>query len=471
MKKKLFTLSFLCLLINLISCEKMDRNSDVPAYYTNDDRILIPSNIYDGSGLKVGNNLISTELSQVENFFEEVARKLAEKMKDPHLREALKVEAGRRFDGDYDILFKNFVSDGLDGVGSLKSYLYESGLKTDDHPLLNLSIPVHIKKWDTENFEILVAAWVNDKIPYVKAFDSNGKEYLLDQKIEPNMPVLVVGYNERVDESGNLEKVDDYILKSDNLRSINSTTPSNLKVQQGSSGTLILDWQDVSDETGYEVWRGTGGSFSKIATLGANTNNYVNSGLTAATKYFYHVKSFDGGGSSGSSNIVATTAANRDLNSALVLKRMKFTQSALQNVEGWTAGAPEIRLRVVKGFSGGAQLVYMNGNKFEPPHRNDIKDTWWNHQVTLIPNWNPDDSEIGTVLTFDWREEDALSSKDFTITASYEDKNDNGTVKLGGTYNINNDEGKDFIGQMIVFFWHDKYYIYNTTGFSWDFQN
>ena len=470
MKKKLQILVLVFITTLVFSCETRNQYSDLDEGFTQPNKILIPDNLYDASNLRLNNNVGFVEKTNDEELFEIVAKRLSKKMKIPQFRKALKEEAEKRFDGDFDILLQNVTKNGFHG-SNLFTHLKELEIDESAHPLLNLAIPVNIEKWDTENFEILVAAWINEEIPFVKAYDSNGKEYLLDQIKEPNVPVLVVGYNERVNTNGELKKADDFILDTGKYRSVTSTTPSNLKVQQGAAGTLILDWQDVTDENGYEVWRGTGGSFTKIATLGANTNNYVNYGLTAATKYFYHVKSFDGGGSSASSNIVATTVANRNINSPLVLKRMKFTETALQNVEGWTAGAPEIRLRVIRGFSGGQQLVYMNGNKFEPAHRNDIKDEWWDHEVSIIPYWNTDDAAIGTVLTFDWREEDAFSSKDFDITASYEDKNDNGTIKLGGTYSVENDEGKDFIGQMIVFFWHDKYYIYNTNGFSWDFQN
>jgi len=134
-------------------------------------------------------------------------------------------------------------------------------------------------------------------------------------------------------------------------------------------------------------------------------------------------------------------------------------------VEGWISGAPEIRLRVVQGSEGGATNVYTSG-MLEPNNRGDICDTWWNKEVTIFA-WST--NVYGTVLSFDWREEDWLQHVDFPLTGSYEDKSSGGTVKVGGTVLIKNDPGDDVIGNTSVMWWQEKSQIYDLSGFQWQF--
>jgi hypothetical protein len=59
--------------------------------------------------------------------------------------------------------------------------------------------------------------------------------------------------------------------------------PGNLIVTPVSSSRIDLTWQDNSnDETGSKIERKTGsGSYSQIATVGANVRSYSSSGLSA----------------------------------------------------------------------------------------------------------------------------------------------------------------------------------------------
>ena len=81
--------------------------------------------------------------------------------------------------------------------------------------------------------------------------------------------------------------------------------PSDLRVvDYNLTNTIGLQWQDRSDnETGYEVWRASdGGSYSLVATLGANATSYLNTGLAANKNYDYVVRAKNGSTSSSYSN-------------------------------------------------------------------------------------------------------------------------------------------------------------------------
>ena len=103
--------------------------------------------------------------------------------------------------------------------------------------------------------------------------------------------------------------------------------------------------------------------------------------------------------------------------------------------------------KVLIGLTGGAYAVYTSGI-IEPPKRDDIKDKWLVKEVPIV-FWYT--STLGTVLNFDFREEDNPNPKaTFSITGSFEDKNDNGKIKYGGTLTFTNDPGDGHLGSTLV---------------------
>jgi phosphodiesterase/alkaline phosphatase D-like protein len=77
--------------------------------------------------------------------------------------------------------------------------------------------------------------------------------------------------------------------------------------------TIInLSWTDnATNETGYVVERDTSNTFPApaAASLAANTVSYSSTGLTAGTKYYYRVKTVNGGVSSAYSNVASATTS------------------------------------------------------------------------------------------------------------------------------------------------------------------
>lgn len=76
--------------------------------------------------------------------------------------------------------------------------------------------------------------------------------------------------------------------------------PTGLTATANSSTQISLAWADVSNETGYKIERktGAGGTYAQIATVGAGVTTYANTGLTAATAYFYRVRATNAVGDS-----------------------------------------------------------------------------------------------------------------------------------------------------------------------------
>jgi hypothetical protein len=92
-----------------------------------------------------------------------------------------------------------------------KSYLNESNAFTLEElvrqfPSLQLSIPVNFENWDINVYTPTVAFIPLDidieTQNSILAYDMLGKEYKLSTKEEPNVPVLILGFCERIDGDG-----------------------------------------------------------------------------------------------------------------------------------------------------------------------------------------------------------------------------------------------------------------------------
>jgi PKD repeat protein len=85
--------------------------------------------------------------------------------------------------------------------------------------------------------------------------------------------------------------------------------PGNLTALSSDFDRIDLNWTDnASDEDDFRIERSLNGvNFSQIATLPANSVNYIDSGLTGDTPYYYRVRARNAGGDSGYSNVASET--------------------------------------------------------------------------------------------------------------------------------------------------------------------
>lgn len=104
--------------------------------------------------------------------------------------------------------------------------------------------------------------------------------------------------------------------------------PSQLVATTNSATQILLTWKDnETAETGYYVERKAGiGAYVQIATLGANSTSYSNTGLTPNTSYTYRVCAYTKSGKSSYSNEASAVTA-------IVNAPVNFTAKAVSSTQ------------------------------------------------------------------------------------------------------------------------------------------
>lgn len=170
----------------------------------------------------VANSNSSMSLSVlIDKETEQLAISLAKALKDKEIRKIIKDEAMLQFDGDYDVLYTTLQDKKINKGINIDDLLFEnyqnqtkgtrsSFEKTKENIKdLQFSVPVNCEKWNIEEQMPLVTYIpknFNEKTTkYVRAFDSEGKVYLLSTQEEPEVPVVVIGSCERMEKEINLK--------------------------------------------------------------------------------------------------------------------------------------------------------------------------------------------------------------------------------------------------------------------------
>jgi hypothetical protein len=296
-----------------------------------------------------------------------VAKSLAASLADQSVRTLIKTEALKKFDGDFDVLYQAIENKSVAG-GQTLSALMDKNVNTtnmasrtsisslaEQMPLLNISVPVNIEKWDVGSFEPLVvispSSFIKDetKLTVVKAYDKEGKVHLLDAKKAPNFPVIVVGLSERAE-----------IVKG-----------------------------KVSLRKGLH--------FSKDGKLLAPIDE----------------DGGGGGGGGGGGVILPTTTCNRAYGSSEYLTNIGASDGDAW--EGWFDGGPEFALQVVginsDGYAQGLGVYFpFNIDNYRTLHGAGV---FYNPNVFVL-KWQ---KYYGEILNYVWREEDTGGSSFFGVQA------------------------------------------------------
>lgn len=149
-------------------------------------------------------NQITQELTQ--DNYHTFAKSLAKIIDNKEIKAALKAKALEKFDGDYDVLVKDFVPIKLKDGKSVLDLLTEQNEEVRsivaNNPLLTIYVPeltvFSANNWDTEKTTPIIAVRNNNGGNKIYAYNTRLNIIGLDKKIEPTIPTILIKSNERL---------------------------------------------------------------------------------------------------------------------------------------------------------------------------------------------------------------------------------------------------------------------------------
>jgi Protein of unknown function (DUF3103) len=163
---------------------------------------------------------------------ESLAKLFAKAATDPSVRQHIQQQVALRFDGDTEVLYKTLatpsavqaqsssvdirqaLANAYTGSGEISSQagtgqaLEAVDTLANSIPRFQVAVPEQFDTWDAQTYTPLVAyvpVGTDDvALKEIKAFDSEGNEYVLGARTPPTRPVIILSQNERTDEAGQL---------------------------------------------------------------------------------------------------------------------------------------------------------------------------------------------------------------------------------------------------------------------------
>ncbi|NOZ46837.1 MAG: hypothetical protein GXO79_08640, partial [Chlorobi bacterium] len=259
-------------------------------------------------------NYTADELRMIEQYNQDVslfAQAISKSLHNDDFRKLVKSEAIKQFDGDYDILLKRIVDIQLNSNNSKSNYTVKNLLE-ENHPLfeetnnksgnsliddlqeqypdLQIAVPIHAEDWDANSYIPDVTYIPGDfdetTTQTLVGYTSEGNINTLDAVNEPDVPVIVIGLNER-------------IMSPNPGGSVESPTPFDLIGSTNENG-IHLSWSmpseaSYSNTNGYNIYRKTSeeNNFKKYAEIyGVYNKSYNDNNVTPNESYEYYVTSF-----------------------------------------------------------------------------------------------------------------------------------------------------------------------------------
>jgi hypothetical protein len=148
-----------------------------------------------------------------------LAKAFAAAMTDQTFRRTIHTSVGEKFDGDTEVLWKTLsTKSGIQTTlarttaqaTGITSRSAQSSIQTlaAGIPRFQVAVPANYGTWNPSTYAPLVAynlEGVDDTtLKTITAYDATGKVYQLDAQVSPKQPVIVLGVNERTDDTGAL---------------------------------------------------------------------------------------------------------------------------------------------------------------------------------------------------------------------------------------------------------------------------
>ncbi len=317
---------------------------------------------------------VETEIQEQDIYttkdalLKDLTKRLSVLLKEEEVREFLKNEVNKQFDGDYNVLAIEALQKQLKikeeslsfgnhllAISSQNQISFENLITYigNHYPLLQIKIPdlgeINSKDWDTEK-EVPIVAFIssNGSEDHILAYDQYGNEITLSKTQQPTELVVVLNENERV-------KV---IAQSEIENKIFCSKESSVPYYKYS-----------------------------------NTNFFLKEKLSECINFPIKIGSHEK-----SSGCDRDRRAGKDK-----IKRVKFNnKTAFNNAkDGWFDGGLELKLTVFFGQANGA-ISQISKNFYT--REKDMKTTKWLNLDVEIVNW--DKTIYGDAMLYSWVEED-----------------------------------------------------------------
>lgn len=339
-----------------------------------------------------------------------VAIDVSHKLKSVYFRKMIKHETSLRFDGDANILIRSLIkrlpkylefektqvlNNKTTSGDSLLSLFNFDVLKeaSDSFPQMQIAVQPDVDSWDAASFIPKVVYLTSDydeiKDSTVSGFNEFMNPISVSTLVDPSENYIVISQNERtIQRSGDVLRLRVSECPIDELI---ATAPYNPEAivqpltpctTTGGSGTApyiqyVGIGQDgvlpslISTQIGTSVPTPTGGTFNRLSPVGTF------SGVTLYRKNYKHEK-------------------------------MRFIRcDNLAQIEGWPAGAPEIRVHVFEqNVLNPSETLQTFKEEFEPRKRSEISGVWWNAQDVSLHLW--DYQGTGSKVSFGYYEYDPV---------------------------------------------------------------
>ena len=362
---------------------------------------------------------------QWDNAVQNVAKDVSEKLKNSAFRKMLKHEVSLRFDGDANILISSMMK-------RLPKYLeYEKSIQrltnTNDllssfnfdnlqqtaanFPQMQIAVQTDAESWDATTFipkvVYLTSEWDESTNTTVSGFDSNQQPISVSTLVDPTVNYVVISQNERT-----IQRPNDVLrlrVFECPVEALINNAPYNpegyvypIEPCTGGGGTGGGTGGGGSQTYPYTQYVGIGQDGVMPTLLGRQMGTILPTPPTGTYNRLDPVGTFNG-----------TTVYRKNFKH----EKMRFIRcDNIGQIEGWPAGAPEIRLVVFEqNVLNPSENLQIYKEQFEPRKRKDINGKWWDAGGVTMHLW--DYSGTGSKASFAYYEYDPVLFPNETLVA------------------------------------------------------
>jgi hypothetical protein len=347
-----------------------------------------------------------------------VAKDVAEKMNSLAFRKMLKHEVSLRFDGDANILISSMAkrlpkyleyeknhfpnSTTSSNEDLLSMYNFDILIQASQNfPQMQIAIQPDADTWNTTtvlDVVYLTADYDDANRPNINGFKSDLTPFTVGTVGDPTFNYVVISQNERT-VNRTTDGVLAFRLSYCSVEDVVNGVPYNPEsipepivpcTGGGGGGT---GGGGNTPPPPHPQYTGTGQDGQLPTLLGRQMGTAVPIPPNGGTNLLDPIGTFNG-----------TTVYRKDFRH----EQMRFIRcDEIGQIEGWPAGAPEIRVIVfAQNQQNPLENLEIFKEEFEPSRREDIKDKWWDVGGVTLHLW--DYQGTGTKATFGYYEYDPV---------------------------------------------------------------